>query len=386
MPAICSGVVDGSGSSYYFGTQPVMAIPTTGTGFTGSEKALQSRLNKTRSGGTVALAHSALVSLTAPLVVPKGVTLTTEENPGPRQYAEMGRLVRSASYPRPASLDALVHVEPGAKLDHVWVDGTRDTPGNTAPLEDVITYGGSGTTLSDDRFDNAQGPNTVYLFGSFDGYACPAERVTGNVITAYASDHYQSGDWTDGIADNCEQATISRNSVIDSSDVAIVVYRDTAATPQRSVVTGNAVLSAGNSMYGGLGFDPLYEPASQPAKTFSFGGASIKHNTLWSGPDTHFDIGITDGSRAWFAGTYTADTGTGASITGNTTGQLTARVQIGIGVNGMLHTTVSGNTMKFAHISAGNCPKDDYAAEISEGYASGTFSPKPADINFDGCV
>jgi hypothetical protein len=173
---------------------------------------------------------------------------------------------------------------------------------------------------------------------------------------------------------------------VDSSDVGIVVYRNTPDSAQHSVVTGNAVLSAGNSMYGGLGFDPLYRPKTQAAQAFSFAGASIDHNTLWSGPDTHFDIGVTDGSRAWFAPTYTADSGTGASVTGNTTGSLRARVQIGVGVNGMLDTTVSGNTMTFSHISSGSCPKADYAAEITAGYASGTFSPTPADVDFDGCV
>jgi hypothetical protein len=387
VPRICSGVVDGSGSSYYFGTQRAMALPATGSGFTGSESDLQTLLNTTASGGgTVDLAQGALVSLTTPLTIPSGVTLTSTGNPDPRHYANMGRLVRSPSYTEPTSIDALVHVEPGATLSSVWVDGARDTPGDTAPLEDIITYGGSGTKLSDDRIDNAQGPNTVYLFGSYNGYSCPSEAVSGNLITAYSSDHYQADDWTDGIADNCEGATISGNQVVDASDVAIVVYRNTQDTPQKSVVTGNAVLSAGNSMYGGLGFDPLYRPASEAAQTYSFAGASIDHNTLWSGPDTHFDIGITDGSRAWFAGTYTADFGTGASVTNNTTGSQRARVQIGVGVNGMLDTTVSGNTMTFTHISSGSCPKDDYAAEISAGYASGTFSPTPADVDFDGCV
>jgi hypothetical protein len=395
VPKICSGVVDGSGSSYYFGTQAALALPPGGTAsdFTGTELSLQALLNTTAKrggGGTVKLAPRALVLLTKPLIVPSGVTLTTDGNPDPRHYADMGRLVRDPSFGAPSSLTGMVQVQKEATLSNVWVDGARDTPGNVAPLEDVITYGGPGTTLSNDKIGNAQGPNTVYLFGGYNGYTCPKETVSGNLITAYSSDHYLnatgSGDWTDGIADNCEGATISGNQVVDATDVAIVVYRNTTASAQQSVVTGNTVLSAGNSMYGGLGFDPLYRPKTQAAQTFSFAGGSIDHNTLWSGPDTHFDIGITDGSRAWFAGTYTADFGTGAAVSGNTTGTQTARVQIGVGVNGMLHTTVSANTMNFTHISGGRCPHVDYAAEIAAGYASGTFSPQPYDVNFDGCV
>jgi hypothetical protein len=398
VPAICSGVVDGSGSSYYFGTQQALALPTDATGdeiTTSDETTLQGLINtihRLAGTGTVELAPRTLVWLTKPLIIPPGITLTTGGSPDPRHYADMARLVRAPAFVAPSSLIGMVQVQAGAGLTNVWVDGARDTLANTAPLEDVMTYGGPGTTLSDDRIDNAQGPNTVYLLGGYNGYTCPSEIVSGNLITGYSSDHYQpgssgTGEFTDGIADNCEGATISGNQIVDASDVAIVVYRNTQDSAQHSVVSGNTILSAGNSMYGGLGFDPLYRPTTEDAQTFSFSGASIDHNTLWTGPDTHFDIGITVGSRAWFAGTYTSDFGKGASVTANTTGTLSARVQIGVGVNGMSYATVSGNTLTFNHISAGTCPKDDYAAEISAGYADhGTFSPAPADVNFDGCV
>lgn len=61
-------------------------------------------------------------------------------------------------------------------------------------------------------------------------------------------------------------------------------------------------------------------------------------------------------------------------------------MQIGVGIDGMMDTTVTDNTLTLSHISAGSCPKDDYAYEKSGGYASGTFSPAPTDVNFDGCV
>jgi hypothetical protein len=388
-PATCSGVVDGSGSSYYFGTPPPISIPTGSTGFTGTEKDLQDKLNAAAKagGGTVSLAQSAVVALTGPLTIPTGVRLMTYGSPDNRHYANMGRLVRATSYAKPSTLDALVHVGKGATLSHIWVDGTRDTPDNTAPLEDVITYG-TGVKVLGDRISNSQGPNSLYLFGGYNGYPCSQAAVTDNLVTAYSSDHYKTNDWTDGIADNCEHATITGNQVVDATDVAIVVYRNTATSGQSSVVQGNYVLSAGNSMYGGLGFDPLYENSLTNPVTFDFTGSSISQNTIWSGPDTHFDIGITDGSRAWFAGqpNITADTGTGASVTDNTTGTQTARVQTGVGINGMLKTTVTGNSLKFDHVTSGNCPKADYAAAITAGFASGTFNPTPTDVSFDGCI
>lgn len=389
VPRICSGVVDGSRSSYYLGTAAPLAIPTGGPGFAGNERALQAKLDAVagQGGGTVALAQRALVTLNSPLTVPEGVTLTTVGAPDPRHYADMARLMRAADMPAPSSLTALVRLKAGAQLTSVWIDGARDVPANEAPLEDVITYG-AGVQVSNDRISNSQGPNTLYLFGGFNGFPCASASVTGNLITAYSSDHYLSGDWTDGIAINCEGATVSGNEVIDATDVGIVVYRNTVASPQHSVVRNNSVLSAGNSAYGGLVFDPLYESGRVAPKTFGFGGASIRDNTLWTGPDTHFEIGISNGTRAWFAGrtSVTADTGSGGSVVGNTTGTLSARVQTGIATAGMLHTTVTGNTLRLEHITAGRCPKLDNAAELGSGHASGTFDPAPRDVEFGGCM
>jgi len=388
VPEICSGVVDGSGSSYYFGTQPALAVAAGDSGFTGSEPALQAELNSAAAGSTVTLAQRAVIPLTQPLVIPAGVTLTTAGAPDPHHYANMARLVRAAGFPAPASPEGMVQVRQNATLSHVWVDGARDTPRNTAPLEDVMTFG-SGTGVSGDRIGEPQGPSSLYLLGGFDGYTCPAEQVTGNLITAYSSDHYLTNDWADGISDNCEGATISGNQIVDATDVGIVVYRNTPASPQHSVVSGNYVLSAGNSMYGGLGFDPLYNPDGATGVTLSFAGAAIRDNELWTGPDTHFDIGITDGSRAWYAragAAHPADTGTGASVTGNTTGSESARVQTGIAVNGMVSTTVTGNTLTTSHIAAGTCPKLAFAAESSLGYATGTLSPQPTNVTMDGCI
>jgi hypothetical protein len=364
-------------------------VPAAGSGFTGSEAALQQALNNAAAGdGTVSLAQRALVSLSQPLIIPPGVALTTTGSPGLHHYADMGRLVRAAAFPAPSAPEGMVQVQNGATLSNVWVDGARDTPRNTASLENVMTYG-TGITVSSDRISNTQGPSSLYLLGGYDGYPCTLATVSGNLITAYSSDHYLSPDWADGITDNCEGATISGNQIVDATDVAIVVFRNTPTSGQHTIVTGNYILSAGNSMYGGMGFDPLYNnTGTAGAQTLSFAGAAIKGNELWTGPDTHFDIGITDGTRAWYAraGADPADTGTGASIIGNTTGTLSARVQTGVAVNGMLNTTVTGNTLTLTHVTSGSCPKQNFAAEISSGYATGTFSPTPTNVNFDGCM
>ncbi|HEY4464020.1 MAG TPA: DUF4214 domain-containing protein, partial [Streptosporangiaceae bacterium] len=108
VPTICSGVVDGSGSSYYFGTQQATALPVTGTGAQpASEADLEKLLQAAaaRGGGSVVLAQKQLVWLTRPLVVPGRVTLTTEGGPDPRHYASMARLVRAPGYAEPSTVD-----------------------------------------------------------------------------------------------------------------------------------------------------------------------------------------------------------------------------------------------------------------------------------------
>jgi hypothetical protein len=63
---------------------------------------------------------------------------------------------------------------------------------------------------------------------------------------------------------SCEGATVTGNQIVDTSDVAIVLYR-TTQSPQHSVVRGNYVLSAGNSMYGGLALEPAAPQARRSA-------------------------------------------------------------------------------------------------------------------------
>lgn len=383
VPTICSGVSDGAGASYHFGTTPALSLPASGSGFTGTQAELQKKLNATPKGGTVHLAQKALVRLSSRLTIPAGVTLTTTGTPGPRRYANMGRLVRASAFN-----DRLVVLGNGAHLTNVWVDGARGKPQNSDPSRDnIVLQGGDGTAVTDNRVTDSAGPQAIYALGAFDGYGCADAKISGNVITAYSSGHYTTNTWSDGIATGCEHTTITGNQVVDASDVPIVVYRSQpvvgdAVVTQQSTVSGNTVLNAGNSAFGGLVFDPL---SSDPLQKVGFQGASITDNTMWTSPTTHYEIGLSDGTRAWFGAK--ANTGVGAEFSGNTTGSQSARVATGIGVSGMLKTKVSGNDMNWVHTkAAGRCPQNDAAASLSAGTASGTISPTPRDVAFDGCV
>lgn len=380
---ICSGAVDSGDTSYNFGTQAPLSIFTTGAGFTGSETELQIQLDKAKPGDTVALAQRAVVVLTSELTVPAGVTLTTTGNPDPAHYANMGRLVRGAPFNR-----EMVALDNGAQLRNVWIDGERDTPKNwAASRADLRLNGGTGTTAADNKISNTAGPSSIFVLGAFDHLPCKDLAVTGNVITAYSSSNYDLDTWTDGVSVTCGDTEVSGNQIVDTSDVAIVLYRasDTIdPVPQASQVHDNTILSAGNSMYGALVADPLFVAKGAHTEQHDFTGAKIYGNTMWTSPNTHFDIGLVAGTRAWFG--RNTNTGSGTTITGNTTGDLTARVQIGIAVDGMRDAAVSKNATHWVHPDGiGRCPRANFAIDPST--ASGTFSPKPDyRHSIDSCI
>jgi len=282
----------------------------------------------------------------------------------------------------------MVSIDDGAKVRSVWVDGARGTPTNWAPgRANVRLNGGTGTTLTEDKISDTAGPSSVFVLGAFDRLPCRRISVTKNLITAYSSSNYQTSTWTDGVSVTCGSTDVSHNQIVDTSDVAIVLYR--ASGPEKPVaqasqVYGNQILSAGNSMYGAVVADPLFVDKGYSPAAYDFTGSAMSGNTFWSSPNTHFDIGLGAGTRAWF-GTNT-NSASGTTITGNTTGPLSARVQIGIAVAGMQEVTVSDNALRLHHpASIGRCPRVNIA--VDETTASGTFHPAPGYTGaFDGCV
>jgi hypothetical protein len=404
VPKICSGAHDSSATSYAFGGQPALPTSTATAGFNGSEDQLQALLDDTPPGGTVLLAQRALVNLSKTLSIPNGVTLTTADDPDPEHYADMGRLVRTGDFDQP-----IVEVTNGAKLTGVWVDGARNSPGNFNPnRHDVRVLGGNGTAVIGNKISNTAGSASIQVLGQAGGYSCSKVVISKNLITAYSNDHYltrqlpdgsTAGVWSDGIAAGCADTKITDNQIVDTGGVGVSLYRGTSSpfsdTTQKSVIKGNSILSAGVPMYAGIVADPLfYVPGKGSAGHFNFSGASIIGNTLWTSPTTHFVIGISAGSRAWYGGTAMigANSGHGLTITGNTTGQGSARVRTGIAISGMDDVRLGSNPSEWIHDGVpgkqGNaCPDADVVAAVSDGDATGLQTAQPyADIGFDGCM
>jgi len=404
VPRICSGARDSSATSYALAGQIAEPVPTATAGFDGDENQLQSLLDDTAPGGSVMLAQRALIMLTSPLTIPNGVTLTTANDPDPSHYAQMGRLVRAGDFNQP-----MVDVTNGAKLTSLWIDGARNSPGNFTPSRyNVRVLGGHDTTVADNKISNTAGSASIQVLGRAGGYVCSGVTINHNLITAYSNDHYltrqladgsTAGAWSDGIASGCADTAITDNEIVDTGGVGVSLLRASRSphvgVVQKSVITGNSILSAGIPMYAGIVADPLfYVPGKGTASRYDFSSAQIARNTIWSSPNTHFVIGISAGSRAWYAGTAMigANTGHGLTISDNTTGSVGARVRTGIAISGMNGVRLLDNEADWIHAGVpgkqGNpCPSADIAAAVSAGDAADLQTDQPfTDISFDGCM
>jgi hypothetical protein len=373
-PAICDATSPAYGAAAP--TAPV-DVGTGDRGFTGDQAALQAALDAAPPGGTVSLAPRAVVRISSPLVIPRGVTLTTTGDPAVTHYASMGRLVRGGAPPNETE-SSVVDLGPDATLGHVWVSGGRSWLGQPVRAAVTVRLRGDGGTVESSKIADPLGGSGLFVSSSRYGGDCTKATVRGNLITGYASDH-RGGGWADGISVACARTSVTDNAIVDATDVGIVLYRVDGGT-QASVVEHNRIVAAGRSAFAALAVDPLMH--GDGAK-FSFRGATVRDNELWTGSRTHFDIGLAVGTHAWFGDI--SDKGTGASFTGNTTGSLAIRTTNAFAVDGMLDTTVRDNTLHALPMERTACPVGPSASR-GDGWASGTIEGSPKDQSLAGCI
>jgi|GEM_PF-3593392 len=342
-----------------------------GSPFTLSKKTagatVQQRIDKAQKGSTVYLDPGELVIMDNAILVKRGITLATKGSEGingRRAYAKMARLV--ANKPNP------VVVMPGATLKNVWVDGQAWKHKTNKQKNNVRIWPTKvESKVRNVRSDNSTGAQNIMVFGLRESEynagktnvdyrgdkVCPGKPIVeGNLVINSANLHTYDR-WSDGIATSCQQTIIKDNEVIDASDVGILTYRSYGSVPQKSQVYNNRVLNAGNSVFGGIVADPLSLKSQQlqqypacMAKSANptephcdFTGLSFYNNTLWSGPDVHFVIGVSVGTRAWGFFKPDAATGSGAKFTNNGNGISAINVAVPLYVSGMNNATVKDN-------------------------------------------
>jgi len=394
---------------YSFGAVPAPTLNLLSSGIS-TYSALVTALNAAASGSTVVLAQAALIPIPATLVIPAGVTLETSGTPPPNNYTQMARLVRSASY-----TTAVVQVVGGATLASVWIDGQRPIVGSGGGAN-VDTLGGTGTVVKNNKSSDPSVGSNFASEGVTDAHPCSKQTISGNLLTGYSVTHGFSAT-ADGMTMYCENFTITNNSIVDMADVAIVIFGTAVAgTTQDSTITGNTIVSAGNSMNAAIATDnitaisftgPVVNGNNTPGTGQQypcFAGTTFTNNTFWTGPYTTFDFGIMAGGRPFFAAPRLADAtctgaqaGEGPTYTNNGTGILSAQVKEGIMVDGMLNVTVTndGVTNPYTFVpNAALFPKGLPAracpatmVEMQAGDSSGSiYLPTTSTVNIDSCT
>lgn len=234
---IVQSICNAGNASYSFREDPVLDmtpdprpshIPATNWFAGGTGAQLQGVLDGAvldglQAGGeTVYLAPKSVTHLSGPLRVPAHITLVTYGNPDTAHYALMGRLVRETHFPEFA-----VWVSAGAKLNHVWEDGSSSRftyddgkmPSAALAKDDPSPL---DTDVSFNRFSNSPGGSHITVIGN--GH----QTVTGNLITGYANTRNDVS--ADGIQVSVADAVVANNQLIDfGTQVGIVVF----ASPER---------------------------------------------------------------------------------------------------------------------------------------------------------
>jgi hypothetical protein len=331
---------------------------------------LQRAIDNLPSSGILTLSQGTVVTADRPIVIHRNRTIATQGNPSPNAYAVQVRIVRSADFVGP-----LVIVKPGAKLRSVWVDGGRSRWPYSAANYNISTQGGFGTTVIDSKLSDTSGATSLELRNAPDllevesDRRCLGNAAIGNLITSYSSSQI-TRTWADGISGHCEGSEIRGNTVIDATDVGIITFSypspwlNGAIVPQASQVIGNTVANFGNNAFAALAVDPFFtwarvnnKPAigdAEGAASRSFIGTRMERNLFWNGGNSTFEIGMAIGTRPWFG--INSYSGRGGSYNGNTTGVLSANVDFGIVVSGMLDVDVLANQLLLNVSDFSRCP------------------------------
>jgi hypothetical protein len=423
VPRLCSGEPYGMDAH-----TPVIDIPTSHTGALGDATGadLQQILDRAQPGTTVWLERGAVIRVGSGIKIPPGVTLKTVGAPGPRDYASMGRLVRTAVNHQP-----VVALGAGAVLANVWVDGQRSNQdiGQDHDSIDVEVLGGDGTTVRDDRITNTSGwSNLVVDNGATGTPQCSNVAIEDNLIDGYATkfhwhettgvvdgrvdtgtvagqlNNLESGQqsvsstfgFADGISNQCWDSHIAGNQLVDITDVSVVLFgseRPDQAQDvphQHSLVENNTILNAGNSGWAAMTIDPLYQIGT--AKYDNFAGTTIRNNLIWTSPNGFLLLIAGIGTKPWFGGNTAYGYGP-VLFQNNTSGRVRVNTQMAIAVTRMSGAVVTGNTLLADLALADLCPNGTYigvdesdGSRVQQPYEDVSFPSFPIPSEDQGCL
>lgn len=316
---------------------------------------LNAWLKTAHPGDTFCIRQKELVSVDTTVVIPEDITLQTVGAHITRscQYACFSRIVRSRNFTADAELIRLSH---GARIRNVWIDGQRAFLKNSdvtvgGGRQNLRVYGGNSAVINC-RFNGCAGGSNIEIM-----HVPGKVNVENNLITCYETHHQNSVylpekyPWCDGISIHGNEGVIKNNTIIDATDVGIVMFcYYPEPGKQMSRISHNTVICSGNSAYAAIAIDPWYchwcKQKSPPVFLYqNFDSAIVDSNVIWTSSYAHFDIGISVGARAWWGDE--ANYVEGVKVMDNTTGIRFAVCNIGICISNAQDVQVIGNAMKF---------------------------------------
>jgi len=309
---------------------------------------------------TVLLCPRALITLDKSVTIYGGTTMLTAGTP--TDPTEMATIMLGANYPagmgtglRGAGRD--IHISA------VRFDGNRRTLGwrdNQIPLE--LGPGGSYTVDGCDFIDSAGWTHVHFL------ESCDSAAITNNVVESAPWPHDDTGHWTDGFSISCAHTLIQGNKINDVSSNGIVYFGGPGSTISDNIITESAT-----SAFSGINVGDAIVPDNT--------GVVVSNNHVVAKPPRYFSEGINAGLHVLGKTTTVSQ----VSFTGNV---IEGMSRYGIGVDGCLDCTVTGNDVTGWHPlpPLANCPAPSaYVAAVTAMHASGTLDPGFLDAKIDGC-
>jgi hypothetical protein len=335
-------------ATQYIGTECVAS---------GTADDLQAVLNVQR---TVLLCPRAVITLDKSVTIYGGTTLLTAGTP--TEPTEMATIMLGPDYPQGMGT-GLRGAGRDIEVSHVRFDGNRRALGwrdSQIPLE--LGPGGN-YTVDGCVFTDSAGWTHLHLLES-----CDVATITNNVVQSSARPHLNAGQWTDGFSISCAHALIAGNQIDDVSSNGIVYFGGPGST-----ISDNVITESTTSAFSGINVGDAIVPDNT--------GVTVSDNHVVAKPPRYFSEGINAGLHVLGKTTTVSQ----VSFTGNVVEGLS---RYGLGVDGCLDCTVTGNDVSAWHPlpPLANCPAPSaYVAAVTAMHASGTLQPGYLDAKIDGC-
>ncbi len=318
------------------------SVTADATGAADATAALQSCIDATPSGGTLAL-PAGIYRVSGVVAITKPMTLTTAGATGPSCLdwatapcavlrADASTVPSAASTRGFLRLGTLGAATSNVTLDHVVVDGNRAarlagaaaTHCAAGQNGDGINVGSSCATCALRAFVSARAVCGSGFEHDGDGLVVDDSDFFGN------GDHATQNMWSDGLTIHKSDAShVTSSRFVDNSDVGFI-----SGGGVNAVYTGNTAQQLVQSSFAAMMLDNF-----DSAALGDFTGATLSNNTVYCPAVCHFGIEL--GPHPWYASPNIK----GATVTGNSV--IGAYIEInaqGAGTAGS-PVVVSGNTL-----------------------------------------